>query len=154
MRYWKFFVQILSLYFISGVFFVWYNFFKNFSVLHLLNAIFPALAFISVSFFFLYTGFSCIKANNEMKIIRLISIALLIQTVQFTLFGFVFANYFGPCVFIGFYFEPTIKFDINISVYSWLFSNGYSENAQSKFFINLIPLLLLLLLKGMKRNLN
>src|SRR5690606_30379099 len=91
-----------------------------------------------------------LRSKSERKITILLNIALLIQTVQFSLFGFVFANYFGPCVFIGFYFEPLTKFDINISAYSWLFSNGYSDNAQSKFFVNLIPLLLLLLLKGMK----
>lgn len=152
MRYGRPFTIVLSLYLITGVLYVWYNYFKNYTLLHLFNALFPALIFVFVSFFFFYVGVSNLSSKCNNKRQMLLRIALLVQVVQFSFFGYVFANYIGPYVSIGFYFEPSVKFDVDVSIYSWLFSNGYAENAQSKLFLNLFPLLLLVLLKALHQN--
>jgi hypothetical protein len=145
MSYLKWLSIFISLYFISGFLVVWFDYFTHFNLLDLFNALFPASVFIIITFFFLYVGLVCLLSKNQIKIIKLLSTAFLLQVVQFSFFGFVFENYFGPYVSIGLYFEPFLKFDVNVSLYSWLFSNGYSENSQSRFFLNLIPLLLWLL---------
>lgn len=147
MRFWKYLTIFLSLYFIMGIFYVWFNYFTHFDFLHLFNALFPASVFISISFFFLYVGVVALSSKNQVKIKNLFSTALLLQVVQFSFFGVVFENYLGPYVSVGLYFEPFIKFDAHVSLYSWLFSNGYTANSQSKILINLFPLLLWLLLK-------
>jgi hypothetical protein len=138
----KWLTMVLSLYFISGVLVVWFDFFTHFNILHLFNALFPASVFLILTFFFLYVGVVGLLSKNQIKIFNLLSAALLLQVVQFSFFGFVFENYFGPYVSVGLYFEPFIKFDVNVSLYSWLFSNGYTENSESRIFLNLIPLLL------------
>ena len=132
----------ISLYLITGFLFTWYNFLSHFNLGHLLAAPFPATLFIIISGYFLYAGIVGLFSNNSHTIFKLQSVALMMQVLQFSFFGFVYANHAGPYIGVGLYFQPTTMFDIDVSIYKYLFSNGYSANAAPYFFLNLFPLLI------------
>ena len=135
----------ISLYLILGVIYAWYKLLLDFGLGYLVLAPVPAALFVLVSIYFFYAGVNGLLSKGKYKSYQLQSIALLMQAFQFSFMGIVYANYAGPYVGVGFYFLSNTTFDVQLSIYQFLFSNGYSNNAEPYFFLNLFPLLLWLL---------
>lgn len=147
MNYKNYFKILVSSYLILATSYSWYGILINSTIWTFLNALFPSLVAIFISIFFLFAGIVGIFSKKISLSVNLLKTAFFLQVFQVSVFDFVFQNYLGPYIGIGFIFHPVFKIDIRVEYGSW-FANGYDVYAQEMFFVNLFPLLILFILSA------
>jgi hypothetical protein len=84
--------------------------------------------------------------------IKLLQIALLIQSFQVTLLGFSYINYCGPYAGLGFTTEPSLSLTTQINLLAFRFDNGFGNDpAEITVSVNLVFFILYYIIRRLKR---
>ena len=133
--------KALGIYFLLGGIICLISFLFERGVVNLFYTLLPSLLIVVVLLLFIYTGYIALVKTEHRYTQKFLNLALAIQTIQISLFGFVFKNYFGPYIGIGFTDTPSIEFLFSFRFYTYLLSNGYNRvSSEISVMLNLIPL--------------
>ncbi len=144
--------RVISWYFLlGGVGFLGYSFIE-FGFAGYLEYLVPAIITLSVLMLFIISGIACLKNPAEMISGLLLKICLMIHSFQFILIGFLFKNYYGPYLGVGFTDEPYFRIKLEFQLFAFRFSNGYNHNSDEiSVVVNLIPIAILMLLTYLEK---
>jgi len=147
--------KALGIYFLLGGIICLISFLFERGVVNLFYTLFPSLLIVVVLLLFIYTGYiALIKTENRYSQIFL-NLTLAIQTIQISLLGFVFKNYFGLYFGIGFTDTPSFEFLFSFRFYTFLLASGYNRgSSEISVMINLIPLSFFIILNNLKQHTN
>lgn len=106
--------------------------------------LFPAVVTTFILLFYITCGVYYLKAKGEKFSADLMTVALLMQSIQFLFFGISFNNYFGPYLGLGIAFESSFDFFLKFRLFSFQVSNGISSNSDSlNISLNFLPITVL-----------
>jgi hypothetical protein len=107
----------------------------------------PIIALYIVS---LLSGIFYFRQRQQWRFYFLSKLTLCMQVIQLTVAGFAFIFYYGPYLAIGFDGEPNFLLSFQTLTINFLIQFGDVE--LQSFKINLIPVLLLIILRWLERN--
>lgn len=145
--------KALGIYFLLGGIICLVSFLFERGVLNLFYTLFPSIFTIVILLLFIYTGYIALLKTEHRYTQIFLNIVLIIQTVQISLLGLVFKNYFGPYIGIGFTDTPSFEFLFSFRLYTYLLANGYNRvSSEISVMLNLIPLSFCIILNNLKQH--
>jgi hypothetical protein len=137
-------ILLASYFFLGGLFFLFLLIYER-GILGLLSTFFPSLFTLSILLFYCIGGLYCFLNTNVNRYKNVLSLCLLIQTLQLSVLGIVFKNYYGLYFAVGFSDTPNLELKFSFKFFTFLFANGFNKNTDEiSMMINIIPLGLLI----------
>lgn len=139
--------QVLSLYFIAGGVISLCIFFSQMGFLGYLVYLLPATAIVIIELLIIAGGIAYLRDPGSKTAIALLNVGLIVQTIQFTVFGFTFINYFGPSIITAVWIEPTLRFFFELNPIAALSTIGYEAGREDMMIgVNWLPVLFALVI--------
>jgi hypothetical protein len=143
--YKPFFLKIYGYYLLSSIIFLVFGLY-NIGVSAFLVSLFPATIFIIIFSFYFISGVRLLMFPHSTVSITLAEISLLMQSFQCHILGFLFKNYYGPYLGIGFTDTPKFTLIYKFDIITFLTSNGFKSDSEIMVMINLFSIMLYIFL--------
>ena len=144
--------KVVAFYVLIGSVICIFLFLSYLGFLGFLSYLFPALFTLILYLFLITGGFLYLQKPYSKGREVLLNITLAIQTIQLSILGIHFENYFGPYAGIGVDFTSTLNFFFEFHSLSFQNRNGYSKGSnEMSLAVNLVPVAILLFISYLEK---